>query len=42
MFDLLARIVTEPLAEKLGATYERDGSVIGTPCHVWRHPKEAA
>ena len=30
------------LAEKLGATYERDGTVIGTPCHVWRHPKEAA
>ena len=30
------------LAEKLGATYERDGSVLGTPCHIWRHPKEAA
>lgn len=30
------------LAEKLGATIERDGVVKGTPCHVWRHPKEAA
>ncbi len=30
------------LAEKLGATYERDGSVMGTPCHIWRHPMEAA
>lgn len=30
------------LAEKLGATYERDGTVMGTPCHIWRHPKEAA
>ncbi|MEW9918379.1 GNAT family N-acetyltransferase [Marimonas sp. MJW-29] len=30
------------LAEKLGARIERDGAVMGTPCHVWRHPKEAA
>ncbi|MEM6940706.1 MAG: GNAT family N-acetyltransferase [Pseudomonadota bacterium] len=30
------------LAEKLGARYERDGKVIGKPCHIWRHPKEAA
>ncbi|KIN65315.1 Acetyltransferase, GNAT family protein [Sulfitobacter noctilucae] len=30
------------LARRLGATYERDGEVIGTPCHIWRHPKEAA
>lgn len=30
------------LAEKLGARYERDGTVLGTPCHIWRHPKEAA
>ena len=30
------------LAERLGATYERDGAVLGTPCHIFRHPKEAA
>ena len=30
------------LAEKLGATHERDGAVMGTPCQIWRHPKEAA
>lgn len=30
------------LAEKLGAKVERDGSVLGTPCLVYRHPKEAA
>ncbi|MFY0647762.1 GNAT family N-acetyltransferase [Sulfitobacter geojensis] len=29
------------LAEKLGATFEREGEVMGTPCHIWRHPKEA-
>ena len=29
------------LAEKLGARIEREGTVLGTPCHVWRHPKEA-
>ncbi|WP_171126887.1 MULTISPECIES: GNAT family N-acetyltransferase [unclassified Ruegeria] len=27
------------LAERLGATYEREGEVVGTPCQVWRHPK---
>lgn len=26
------------LAERLGARYERDGTVMGTPCQVWRHP----
>jgi len=30
------------LAEKLGASIERDGEVMGTPCQIWRHPKEAA
>ena len=30
------------LAERLGARIEREGSVMGTPCHIWRHPKEAA
>ena len=30
------------LATRLGATYERDGTVMGTACHIWRHPKEAA
>lgn len=29
------------LATRLGASYERDGDVMGTPCHIWRHPKEA-
>lgn len=28
------------LAEKLGARIEREGQVLGTPCHIWRHPKE--
>ncbi|MCA0930226.1 GNAT family N-acetyltransferase [Ruegeria profundi] len=27
------------LAERLGATYEREGEVVGEPCQVWRHPK---
>lgn len=26
------------LAERLGATYERDGAVAGHPCRVYRHP----
>ncbi|MFC4667626.1 GNAT family N-acetyltransferase [Seohaeicola nanhaiensis] len=26
------------LAQRLGATIERDGEVSGHPCHVWRHP----
>jgi RimJ/RimL family protein N-acetyltransferase len=30
------------LATRLGATYEHDGTVMGTACHIWRHPKEAA
>ena len=28
------------LAEKLGATYERDGVALDMPCQVWRHPSE--
>ena len=27
------------LAERLGARFERDGTVVGTPCQVWRHPR---
>ncbi|WP_282169935.1 GNAT family N-acetyltransferase [Ruegeria atlantica] len=27
------------LAERLGATYEREGEVVGQRCQVWRHPK---
>lgn len=27
------------LAERLGARFERDGEVMGHPCHVYRHPK---
>lgn len=27
------------LAERLGATFERDGEVLGHPCQVWRHPR---
>ncbi|WP_146346195.1 GNAT family N-acetyltransferase [Falsiphaeobacter marinintestinus] len=27
------------LAERLGATFERTGEVVGKPCHVYRHPK---
>lgn len=30
------------LAERLGASFERDGMVMGHPCHVYRHPKELA
>lgn len=30
------------LATRLGATIERAGEVMGTPCNIWRHPKEAA
>lgn len=30
------------LAQKLGATLECEATVLGTPCHIWRHPKEAA
>lgn len=26
------------LAERLGASHERDGEVLGTPCRVYRHP----
>ena len=26
------------LAKRLGATFERDGQVMGHPCHVYRHP----
>ncbi|MCG7522149.1 GNAT family N-acetyltransferase [Ruegeria sp. Ofav3-42] len=29
------------LAERLGATYEREGELLGKPCQVWRHPKIA-
>lgn len=29
------------LAKRLGATHERDGVVLGKPCHVYRHPKES-
>ncbi len=27
------------LAERMGATYEREGKVMGLPCQVWRHPQ---
>ncbi|MFY0617357.1 GNAT family N-acetyltransferase [Shimia sp.] len=27
------------LATRLGATFEREGEVMGKPCHVYRHPK---
>lgn len=26
------------LAERLGARFEREGEVVGQPCHVYRHP----
>ena len=26
------------LAERLGATHERDGDLLGKPCQIWRHP----
>lgn len=28
------------LAERLGATFEREGEVVGNPCHVYRHPRQ--
>ena len=30
------------LAKRLGATFEREGTLMGTPCHIYRHPQEAA
>ena len=30
------------LAKRLGATFEREGTLMGTPCHIYRHPKDAA
>lgn len=27
------------LATRLGATFEREGTVMGTPCHIYRHPR---
>lgn len=27
------------LAKRIGATFEREGAVMGKPCHVYRHPK---
>lgn len=27
------------LAERLGATYEREGALLGKTCQVWRHPR---
>jgi len=27
------------LAERLGATYEREGELLSKPCQIWRHPK---
>lgn len=30
------------LAKRLGATFEREGTLMGVPCHIYRHPKEAA
>lgn len=29
---------SQALARRLGARFERDGSLLGTPCQVWRHP----
>lgn len=26
------------LAERMGASFEREGEVMGKPCQVWRHP----
>ena len=28
------------LAARLGATHERDGNLLGTPCQIWRHPSQ--
>lgn len=30
---------SQALAERLGARFEREGTLLGTPCQVWRHPK---
>ncbi|QUJ75796.1 GNAT family N-acetyltransferase [Sulfitobacter albidus] len=30
------------LATRLGATFERPGTLMGAPCHVYRHPQVAA
>ncbi|AUH32500.1 GNAT family N-acetyltransferase [Paracoccus tegillarcae] len=30
------------LAERMGATIEREGEVVGEPCLIYRHPKVAA
>ncbi len=30
------------LAERLGASIEGDGLLLGKPCNIWRHPKESA
>ncbi|MEP5729027.1 MAG: GNAT family N-acetyltransferase [Sulfitobacter sp.] len=30
------------LAVRLGASFEREGSLLGIPCNIYRHPKEAA
>ncbi|GAW33084.1 hypothetical protein RA2_00120 [Roseovarius sp. A-2] len=27
------------LAKRLGARFERDGTLLGKPCQVWRHPR---
>lgn len=29
---------SQALAERLGATYEREGELLGKRCQVWRHP----
>jgi RimJ/RimL family protein N-acetyltransferase len=29
------------LANRLGARFEREGTLLDTPCHIYRHPKEA-
>jgi RimJ/RimL family protein N-acetyltransferase len=30
------------LAKRLGATFEREGAVMGHPCHIYRHPVQEA
>ncbi len=30
------------LARRLGAVHERDGTLLNTPCQIWRHPKSEA
>lgn len=32
---------SQALAARLGARFEREGKLLGTPCQVWRHPKTA-